>query len=56
VRPAAYPHMLLTAGLNDSRVAYWEIAKFAQRLRAANTGGSQILCKVRGGVRGGGGA
>jgi oligopeptidase B len=31
----AYPPVLLTAGLNDSRVAYWEAAKFAARLRDA---------------------
>lgn len=28
-----YPPILLTAGLHDSRVAYWEAAKFAARLR-----------------------
>lgn len=50
VRPQPYPAMLLTCGLNDSRVAYWEIAKFAQRLREANTGKRDILCKVRGAV------
>jgi oligopeptidase B len=41
-----YPKMLLTAGLNDSRVAYWEPAKFAQRLRENNTGPNDILLKV----------
>jgi len=46
VRPQAYPPMLLTAGLHDSRVAYWEPAKFAQRLRAANTGPAPILLKT----------
>lgn len=25
VKPAAYPRMLLTGGLNDTRVAYWEV-------------------------------
>ena len=33
--PYPYPPVLLTAGLNDSRVAYWEAAKFAARLRDA---------------------
>lgn len=49
VRPQAYPPMLLTAGLNDSRVAYWEPAKLAQLLRAASTapgGPASILLKT----------
>jgi oligopeptidase B len=36
IRVQEYPPMLLQAGLFDYRVAYWEVAKFAQRLRAAN--------------------
>lgn len=46
VKQQAYPPMLLTAGLNDSRVPYWEISKFTQRLREGNTGTSDILCKT----------
>jgi oligopeptidase B len=45
IRPQAYPRMLLEAGLTDYRVGYWEPAKFIQRIRAANTGSSEILLK-----------
>ena len=46
VRPARLPAMLLTCGLNDSRVAYWEPCKFAQRLRDHNPGPREVLCKI----------
>jgi oligopeptidase B len=43
---ANYPEMLVTAGLNDPRVSYWEPAKWVQRLRERNTGNSTILLKT----------
>lgn len=46
IRPQAYPPMLIEAGLHDTRVGYWEAAKFAQRVRAANTSDSRTLLKV----------
>lgn len=48
VKSQRYAPMLLEAGLNDSRVAYWEPAKFAQRVRAAAKDGSgdEVLLKV----------
>jgi len=46
LRAAAYPDILLTTGLQDPRVAYWEPAKFAARLRAMKTNGSLLLLKT----------
>ena len=43
VRPTSYPHMLITAGLNDPRVAYWEPAKFAAKLREMKTDNNILL-------------
>jgi oligopeptidase B len=38
-----YPSVLATAGLNDTRVGYWEPAKWVQELRAATTAGRVVL-------------
>jgi oligopeptidase B len=46
VRPARYPHLLVTAGLNDPRVSYWEPAKWVARLRRMNQGTGMLLLKV----------
>ena len=49
-----YPDMLVTAGLNDPRVAYWEPAKWTARLRATKTNGSRLLLRTNMGAGHGG--
>jgi oligopeptidase B len=41
-----YPALLLTAGLNDPRVGFWEPAKLVARLRTLNTGNRPLLLKT----------
>ena len=41
-----YPNMLITAGLNDPRVQYWEPAKWAAKLRALKTDDNILLLKT----------
>jgi len=43
IRPTDYPHMLITTGLNDPRVAYWESAKFTAKLREMKKDNNLIL-------------
>lgn len=45
VRDVRYPDMLVTAGLEDPRVGYWEPVKWVQRLRAADPA-NRVLLKV----------
>jgi len=41
-----YPKMLVTGGLNDPRVSYWEPAKWVQKLRDTKTGDNLVLLKT----------
>ena len=41
-----YPHLLLTTGYNDPRVAYWEPAKFLARLRDRAKNGNVSLLQT----------
>jgi oligopeptidase B len=49
-----YPHMLVTAGLNDPRVAYWEPAKWTAKLRATKTDNNRLLLRTNMGAGHGG--
>jgi oligopeptidase B len=44
VQRAKYPACLLTGGLHDPRVQYWEPAKFAAELRHSQAPGSGPVC------------
>ena len=46
VRRQAYPPILVTAGVSDPRVTYWEPAKWVARLRALKTDDSPLLLKT----------
>lgn len=43
VEKKAYPAVLITSGLHDSQVQYWEPTKWAARLRKMNTSDKPIL-------------
>jgi oligopeptidase B len=46
VRETAYPNLLVTAGLNDPRVSYWEPAKWVAKLRASTPNSRLLLLKT----------
>ena len=54
VRAQAYPPLLVTAGLNDPRVTYWEPAKWVARLRELKTDANELLLKTNMGAGHGG--
>lgn len=49
-----YPPMLITGGLNDPRVTYWEPAKWTAKLRATKTDSNMLLMKINMGAGHGG--
>jgi oligopeptidase B len=54
VEAKAYPNLLVTTGLNDPRVAYWEPAKWVARLRVMKTDNRLLLLKTEMGAGHGG--
>ena len=45
-RPQTYPIMLVTAGLQDRRVVYWEPTKWVAKLRDVATGANPLLLRT----------
>jgi oligopeptidase B len=54
VTAQAYPPLLITAGLTDPRVTYWEPAKWCAKLRAVKTDDNVLLLKTNMGAGHGG--
>ena len=54
VKPQDYPPILITAGLSDPRVTYWEPAKWAAKLRAEKTDSNVLMLKTNMGAGHGG--
>ncbi|WP_265528578.1 S9 family peptidase [Sphingomicrobium marinum] len=54
VKAQDYPAMLITGGLNDPRVTYWEPAKWTAKLRATKTDDNLLLMKINMGAGHGG--
>jgi oligopeptidase B len=46
VAAVKYPDLLITTGINDPRVAYWEPAKWCAKLRRIAQPGSVLLLKT----------
>jgi len=54
VKAQDYPPMLITGGLTDPRVTYWEPAKWAAKLRATKTDNNLLVLKINMGAGHGG--
>lgn len=54
IKAQAYPPLMVTAGLNDPRVTYWEPAKWVAKLREVKTDGNELILKTNMGAGHGG--
>ncbi len=54
LKAQAYPPLLVTAGLNDPRVTYWEPAKWVAKMRTLRTNRAPLLLKTNMGAGHGG--
>jgi oligopeptidase B len=54
VRAQDYPPLMVTAGLNDPRVTYWEPAKWVAKLRELKTDNNELISKTNMGAGHGG--
>ncbi len=54
VTAQAYPPLMVTAGLNDPRVTYWEPAKWVAKLREVKTDTHELILKTNMGAGHGG--
>lgn len=54
VKPQDYPAIMVTAGLNDPRVTYWEPAKWVAKLRDTKTDDNVLVMKTNMGAGHGG--
>ncbi len=54
IEPKDYPPMLVTGGLNDPRVTYWEPAKWTAKMRATKTDDNLLVMKINMGAGHGG--
>lgn len=46
LHPQSYPHLLVTSGLHDSQVQFWEPTKWVAKLRALKTDNQRLLLRT----------
>ncbi len=46
LEPQSYPHLLVTSGLHDSQVQFWEPTKWVAKLRALKTDNQRLLLRT----------